>query len=161
MITRLVTRLITPLATHLVTRLATRPFAGPFTRRFTGPAWLLPLALLLITPAAHAQEEDDFPLAKPPPVVREAPLPSAERTAPRTSGYVPEGEDIEPKVRIVHRANAVIEEYRINGRLYMVRIIPRIGLPYFLVDTNGDGNYDTRTNDLDSMAVPMWVIYSW
>ena len=123
---------------------------------------LLPLALLLIGTGVHAQH-DDFPLAKPPPVVRDTapPLPVAEHAASHTSGYVPKGEDLEPKVRIVHRADAVIEEYRINGKLYMVRIIPRIGLPYYLVDTNGDGSFDSRSSDLDSMAVPMWVTYSW
>ena len=120
------------------------------------------LSALLLCSITATAEDDDFPLARPPPV-REIPppLPVADTVTPTTSGYVPEGEAPEPKVRIVHRANAIIEEYRVNGKLYMIRVIPRIGIPYYLVDTTGDGSYDTRTTDLDSMTVPMWVIYSW
>lgn len=123
----------------------------------------LPLLLAMAAGStATLTAADDFPLAKPPPV-RELPppLPQPETPAPTTSGYIPDGEVPEPKVRIVHRANAVVEEYRVNGKLYMIRVIPRFGLPYYLVDTTGDGNYDMRTTDLDGPTVPMWVIYSW
>ena len=121
---------------------------------------LLPALLLSTTPSTA--QHDDFPLAKPPPV-REIPppLPEPETRAPTTTGYIPDGESPEPKVRIVHRANAVVEEYRVNGKLYMIRVIPRIGIPYYLIDTTGDGDYDMRTTDLDGPSVPMWVIYSW
>jgi hypothetical protein len=43
-----------------------------------------------------------------------------------------------------------------------VRIVPEVGKPYYLVDTDGDGQMDKRTDDLaDNMLVPSWVIYSW
>lgn len=116
--------------------------------------------LLLLVIAGAATADDDFPLAKPPPVTP-APPPPADTPAPTTRGYVPADEAPEPEVRIIDRGDALIEEYRVNGRLYMVRIIPRFGLPYYLVDTNGDGSFDMRTNDLDSISTPMWVIYSW
>ena len=120
------------------------------------------LTTLLLIPTTGVTQDDDFPLARPPPVEELPPaLPPPDTPAPTTSGYIPEGETPEPKVTIVHRANAVVEEYRINGKLYMVRVIPRIGIPYFLIDTTGDGNYDMRTTDLDGPSVPMWVIYSW
>lgn len=123
----------------------------------------LPLLLAIAASATPAiAADDDFPLAKPPPVQElPPPLPQPETPAQTTNGYIPDGESLEPKVRIVHRANAVVEEYRINGKLYMVRVIPRIGIPYYLIDTTGDGNYDMRTTDLDGPSVPMWVIYSW
>lgn len=124
----------------------------------------LSLLLPLLSSLGTASAADDFPIARPPPVVHEVPIPppANQGKTPTTSGFIPDGEQVpEPKVTIVHRANAVIEEYRVNGKLYMIRVIPRIGFPYYLVDTTGDGSYDTRTTDLDSMAVPMWVIYSW
>jgi hypothetical protein len=44
----------------------------------------------------------------------------------------------------------------------MIQIIPNKGVPYFLVDTDGDGNLETRYNDLSNgIMVPAWVILSW
>ena len=73
-----------------------------------------------------------------------------------------EEQQAEPEITIIQREDATIVEYRVNGRLRAVRIIPAQGKPYYLVDTNGDGKFDTRTDDLaDNMLVPRWVIHSW
>jgi len=49
-------------------------------------------------------------------------------------------------------------EYRAHGRLYMLKVIPKIGKPYYLVDEKGDGQF-ARQDSLDSgMRPPMWVI---
>jgi hypothetical protein len=67
-----------------------------------------------------------------------------------------------PQVTIRRTEGGLIQEYRINDKLYMVRIVPRKGIPYFLVDSDGDGDLETRYNDLDDgLAVPAWVILSW
>ena len=44
------------------------------------------------------------------------------------------GEPIEPEVTIIKKQDATVYEHRINGRLYMVKIVPLIGKPYYLVD---------------------------
>ena len=55
-----------------------------------------------------------------------------------------------------------VEEYRAGGVLYMVRVNPTKGASYYLVDTDGDGNLETRYNDLQSpLAVPAWVLLRW
>jgi hypothetical protein len=56
-----------------------------------------------------------------------------------------------------------IKEFRVNGRLYMVMVIPGKGAPYYLVDTDGDGNLETRRNNMDSdgLTVPTWVLKRW
>ena len=55
-----------------------------------------------------------------------------------------------------------IEEYRAGGVLYMVKINPAKGVPYYLVDTDGDGNLETRYNDLQSgLLIPAWVLLRW
>ncbi|NJN45725.1 MAG: DUF2782 domain-containing protein [Candidatus Competibacteraceae bacterium] len=67
-----------------------------------------------------------------------------------------------PQVTIRRTEGGLIQEYRINNKLYMVKVVPRKGFPYFLVDTDGDGDLETRYNDLDDgLAVPAWVILSW
>ena len=70
-------------------------------------------------------------------------------------------ETIEPEVTITRRGEAVVQEFRLNGRLYMIRVLPTIGYPYYLVDTNADGVWDTRLNDLAPIAPPQWVLFSW
>ena len=105
---------------------------------------LLPLlTLLLLSPAVPAQEE-----APPPP-----PLPE---TVPNGGG-----EELEPEVTIIRRGKDIIEEYRVDGQLYMIKITPNMGRPYYLMDTDGDGSLETRRDDLDDPEVVQWRIFTW
>ena len=75
---------------------------------------------------------------------------------------VESGEAIEPEVTIIRKKDATIEEYRINGNLYMVKVTPVVGKPYYLVDRNGDGRMESRVNDIyNDIVVPQWVLFSW
>ena len=75
---------------------------------------------------------------------------------------VESGEAIEPEVTIIQRKDATIEEYRVNGNLYMVKITPVVGKPYYLVDRDGDGRMESRVNDIyNDIVVPQWVLFSW
>ena len=67
---------------------------------------------------------------------------------------------LEPQVTILKRGVDTVEEYRISGRLYMVKVTPPTGRPYYLIDQRGDGMF-TRQDSFDSgIRVPMWVIHS-
>ncbi|MEX2480627.1 MAG: DUF2782 domain-containing protein [Gammaproteobacteria bacterium] len=71
-------------------------------------------------------------------------------------------EDLEPEVTIINREDATYEEYRLNGRLYMVKVVPVVGPAYYYVDRDGDGLMETRRNDRrQPLQVPQWVIFSW
>jgi len=73
-----------------------------------------------------------------------------------------EASAINPEVTIIRKKEQLIEEYRINGQIYMIKITPNKGYPYYLVDSNGDGNLDARRNDLDpELMIPKWIIFSW
>jgi hypothetical protein len=51
-----------------------------------------------------------------------------------------------------------VEEYRANGKLYMIKITPKHGVPYYLVDDKGDGKF-ARQESMDSgLRVPRWII---
>jgi len=66
------------------------------------------------------------------------------------------------QVTIKGDKNEAISEFRINGQLYMIRITPKKGLPYYLVDGDGDGNLETRWNDLaPDLLIPSWVLLRW
>lgn len=71
------------------------------------------------------------------------------------------GDSIEPEVTIIETPLELIYEYRVRGRLYMVRVQPQIGPPYFLLDTNGDGLLEAQESDPRNIAIPQWVLFSW
>ncbi|MGV8842202.1 MAG: DUF2782 domain-containing protein [Pseudomonas sp.] len=66
----------------------------------------------------------------------------------------------EPDVTIRQDGDKTIQEYRVNGFLYAVKITPKIGKPYFLVRADGsDGNF--VRSDSPDMLIPAWEIFSW
>ena len=71
------------------------------------------------------------------------------------------GENIEQQVTIISKQDAVIEEYRVNGFLYMVKVTPVIGPPYYLIDNNGDGRLESRIRNQDEVVIPQWVLFTW
>jgi hypothetical protein len=51
-----------------------------------------------------------------------------------------------------------IQEYRVNGKLYMTRVTPKHGRPYVMMDQRGDGTF-TRMDTLEpGLRVPQWVL---
>ena len=88
----------------------------------------------------------------PPPALPEEPKPESDdsRNLPKTV------------VTIVNRKNARIEEYRVNGQLRYVKIIPSKGKPYYMVDKDGDGELETRHSDLDGIPpINEWILLKW
>jgi hypothetical protein len=106
---------------------------------------LLALALLAIAlPLAAQQPPKLEPLPEPPPPPPGLALDPA----------------LEPQVTITRRGEDKVEEFRISGKLYAVRVTPPHGVPYWLVDNTGDGSM-IRRDSLDSgLRVPQWVIHS-
>ena len=70
--------------------------------------------------------------------------------------------DITPAVTVREHENRMVEEYRVNNRLYMVRITPNIGAPYYLVDEDGSGDmaWHRGTSGIEQ-RVPQWTLLSW
>lgn len=66
---------------------------------------------------------------------------------------------LEPEVTITEGTDATVEEHRINGQLYMIKIIPRIGRPYFLLNRSRASEPPHRGNMESGISVPMWEIY--
>jgi hypothetical protein len=88
--------------------------------------------------------------------------PNATPEPPDLPPPVHSGENLEPDITIIRRAQETIQEFRSNGVLYLVKIIPDIGPPYYLVDINGDGTLDVQKNDVDrGLKVNMWKLFEW
>lgn len=126
--------------------------------------WILSLPLLLAQPVLHAQDEPPGDALPPPSIPSEdaEPLIAVGEEAEARAAAVPgtdetgrptplppkvEGEDPEAEVNIRRRGDRVIEEYSIGGRIYMVKIIPDNGVPYFYFDADGDGRLESRVGE--------------
>ncbi len=91
-------------------------------------------------------------LAQTPPKLEPIPEPP-----PPPPGLQPDPA-LEPQVTITQRGEDKVEEFRIKGRLYMVKVTPPHGKAYYLIDHRGDGMF-SREESLDSgLRVPQWVI---
>ncbi|NJN47683.1 MAG: DUF2782 domain-containing protein [Candidatus Competibacteraceae bacterium] len=67
-----------------------------------------------------------------------------------------------PNVTITDHDNRTMKEYRINGNLYAVEVIPQVGSPYYLVDPDGTGNMQwSRNSQGVDVKPPQWVLSSW
>jgi hypothetical protein len=100
---------------------------------------------LAFATGAHAQMADDGGFLSAPAV------PTPPRRADR----------VEPEVTIIETDEEVIYEYRVKGRVYMVKIQPIVGPPYYLLDTNGDGTLDVQESHEPNIALPQWLLFSW
>ena len=110
-------------------------------------AFILVLLLAAALPLAAQQ-------AKPPEL---QPLPEP---PPPPPGYELDPA-LEPQVTILKRGADTVEEYRIGGKLYMIKITPSsTGRPYYLVDNRGDGNFVRYDNFDSGLRPPMWVIFT-
>lgn len=85
------------------------------------------------------------------------PLPAVPPPPPEMSSW---DTALEPQVTIKKNDKETREEFRINGRLYMVKVTPGGGAaPYYLVDNKGDGNFSVADPVAPTTRPPMWVIH--
>lgn len=68
---------------------------------------------------------------------------------------------MEPQVTIRKRGDDTVEEYRIAGKLYMLKVTPPGGRPYYMIDGRGDGKFIRQDSYDEGVRPPMWVIHSW
>ena len=112
---------------------------------------LLPAAALVCGLAVAQQDsQESSDPAAPPPIP--PPIP------PKVKG-----EELEPSVVITEREGERVEEYYQNGRVYMVKITPVKGLPYYYLDEDGDGELELRESDrkLNPVQPVYWKLKEW
>ncbi|MGD8830607.1 MAG: DUF2782 domain-containing protein [Pseudomonadales bacterium] len=68
-----------------------------------------------------------------------------------------EPEDVRgPDVTIIEEENRTVTEYRQNGYLRMIRVVPKVGKPYYLVPRDQTKGYEDL-EEADTL-LPNWVI---
>ena len=108
--------------------------------------------LLVVSASAMAQQP-----GPPPPPGGAVALPEAPPPPPP----VQSGQVMEPGVTIIQTESETIYEYRAGQHLYMVRVVPKVGPPYYFYDQNGDGQLDYSENDPRKSNINQWVIFRW
>ncbi len=105
--------------------------------------------VLVFSNSVYAEEE--MPEISNSPDVPEMPLP------------VQDGEPMEADITITRRGEKTIHEYRVNGVIYKIKVIPDIGPAYYYIDPDGDGEMEeVSESDLDSLVkINQWTIFSW
>lgn len=88
--------------------------------------------------------------------------PPAVPEPPELPPRIQSGEEMEPDITIIRKGKDTIQEYRRNGKLYMIKVQPQVGPPYYLLDKDGDGVMDVKKNDLDrGTNINQWLLFEW
>jgi len=73
------------------------------------------------------------------------------------SVYIPTREELaEGQVEIIAGENKTVFEYRVNGRLLMIKIVPKVGTTYYMVPADGQPHYESL--DHKKKLYPQFVI---
>ena len=76
-------------------------------------------------------------------------------------------ETIEPEVIIKQKEDSTVEEYRVHGKLYAIKVTPKncwvkfLCHPYYLVDVNGNGSFVKSDLENADLLIPKWTLFSW
>ncbi len=70
-------------------------------------------------------------------------------------------DDVKPDVQVKEYDNRSVEEYRVNNQLYALKVRPKNGEPYYLVDPNGSGRMEWRRDTTENIRVPNWSLLKW
>lgn len=73
------------------------------------------------------------------------------------SDYQPPGSEAQIVIR-PGNGNEVFYEYRVNGELVEIKVVPEIGPEYYLVPAEGGGWIRESETEL---LVPSWVLFRW
>jgi hypothetical protein len=71
---------------------------------------------------------------------------------------LPQFDDTEPEITIRHSESSTFYEYRVNGELREIKVIPANGKEYYLVPAEGG---DFIRTDKSSLLIPKWVLFRW
>ncbi len=94
---------------------------------------------------APAKGLEPLPDIPPPPKLSTAPAPD---------------DDEGPQVTIRQDGENKVEEYRTkSGKVYAVRVTPRIGKPYVLVDPDGKGTMTNAGEINGGVKAPQWTLF--
>ncbi len=68
-------------------------------------------------------------------------------------------EDItKPEVTTIERNGEKVEEYRVNGQLYMMKVTPKHGKPYYMHKEDKEGGW-VMMGPNEPIIIPKWTLF--
>jgi len=74
-------------------------------------------------------------------------------------GVIEANPNDEPEVTIVKKGETTVEEYRVHGELYMQKVTPANGKPYYLMKQDQEGGWSRYDGPAAPLVIPKWVIF--
>ena len=69
---------------------------------------------------------------------------------------------LEPEINIQQFDNREVQEYSVNDHVYMIKITPAVGSPYYLVDPDGTGEMEYKRDTVGlQVNPPQWTLFRW
>lgn len=65
----------------------------------------------------------------------------------------------EPEITITHDGENTYYEYTVNGQIKEIKVVPKVGKPYYLVPAEGSQQF-IRVEE-SQLLIPKWVIFRW
>ena len=79
---------------------------------------------------------------------------------PKLSNTLTPDDDEAPQITIRQEADSKVEEFRTkSGKVYAVRVTPKLGKPYMLVDPDGKGTMTNATEINGGVRAPQWTLF--
>jgi hypothetical protein len=118
------------------------------------------LTALSVTATAQTAPPIDEKLARPPGL---EPVPDGPPELPK-GGITdlpnnPEVKFGQPDITIRDDGENKIEEFRVNGKLYAIRVTPKIGPPYTMIDKDGTGHFEPSDPAGETVHPPRWTLF--
>ena len=70
-------------------------------------------------------------------------------------------DELEPSINLKSYDNRTVEEYSNNNNVYMLKITPKAGAPYYLVDPDGSGEMEWKRDTNADVSPPRWTLREW
>lgn len=67
------------------------------------------------------------------------------------------GDPAEPVITIIEQEDKKLYEYRVNGEIVEIKVVPKVGPVYYLVPA--DGGFIRA--DESQLLVPSWKLFTW
>lgn len=130
--------------------------------------WVAALLCGTMTVAGAAEDEPAQNMSMEPELKKEYVRPEGHELPPKGELVGEFREDVskeipgpETVIRLYEdNAGNQVREFVINGFTFQIEVTPYGGIPYYLLDTDGDGLFEVRTHaDEPRLVVPQWILF--
>ncbi len=112
-------------------------------RRLKSTLLLAMILPLLALAAEKAPVLEPLPEALPPPDGKNLDAPSSN----------------EPVITTIKKGEDQVEEYRVHGELYLMKVTPPHGKTYYLYKEDSEGAWERFEGAAPPISVPKWVLF--